>query len=50
MVILSSHFPSETHLLTRLGRGALREWGGSSTGYQGFARVVRLLIRGIFPQ
>lgn len=46
----SSHFPSETHLLTLLGRGALRVWSDGSTGYQGFTRGIRLLARGVFPQ
>jgi hypothetical protein len=31
-------------------RGALCEWNSKTTGCQGFARVVCLLVRGIFPQ
>ena len=31
-------------------RGALCRWNIWTTSYQGFARAVRLLTRGIFPQ
>ena len=36
----STHFPSETYLLTQLGRGVLRVWSFGSTSYYGFARAV----------
>jgi hypothetical protein len=49
MMDLSSHFPSETHLLTQLGRGALRVWSPNSTSYPELARAVCLLVRGISP-
>ncbi len=50
MMDLSSHFPSETHLLTWLGRGALRVWSQDSTSYGVLPAQFASLCVGFSPE